>query len=90
MCRLYGIREDECETERVFTETQLEEPLTPAVGEKLSSTEASVTSKEGEGWKLVTSGTKRKAKLIQTRFPTLSVEEEHTSIQAELMRHSNG
>ena len=75
--RLRSIREDEREIDRIFSETQqLEEPQTPSVLQKQA------VSGEGEGWKLVTSGTKRKAPVppkglqLQNRFTALKVEED--------------
>ena len=85
--RLHGIREDEREMDRIFSETQqLEDPQTPAAVETqtapIPTIMVSATSGEGEGWQLVPSGTKRKAPAppkglqLQNRFTTLKAEEE--------------
>ena len=84
--RLHTIREEERETDRIFSETeQLEKPPPPAAVEKLAvstpNIKVSATSGEWKGWKLATSGTKRKAPLspkglqLQNRFTALKAEE---------------
>ena len=61
MCGLHSIRDNEREIDRSVSETQHLEEFPSCSGEAGSVLQVSATSGEGEGWTLVTSGTKRKA-----------------------------
>lgn len=83
--RQRSIRENEREIDRVFSETQqLEEPQSPPAMEKqaVSTSTIKVSKTSGEGWKLMTSSTKRKAPAppknlqVQNRLTALKIEEE--------------
>lgn len=82
--RLHNIIKDEREIDTIFSEMrQLEEPHAPSAMEKQEvsspTIKVSATSGAGEGWKLVTSGTKRKAPAppkslqLQNRFTALKI-----------------
>ena len=64
--KLYSIGKDEREMDRIISETQqLEEPKPSSAIEKQAVSNPAIkvreTSREGEGWTLMTPGTKSKA-----------------------------
>ena len=92
MSGLRNIREYEKEIDRILSEMQqLEKPWTPTATEVQAVCISSInaTSGEGERWKLVTSGTKRKTPALpkglqlQNRFTALRVEEVQMCLQAK-------
>lgn len=95
-----SIREDQREIDRIFPETQnLEKPHTPSVEQQQAvstpTTNASENSGKGEGWKLLTTGMKRKTPAsrnclqLQNKVTVLKVKEKSDVLQAKNLVHLN-